>query len=130
MGTRADYYVGRGENAVWLGSVAYDGHPDSQPFADITSEEAYRKAVTEELRCRNDATTPDQGWPWPWEDSNLTDYAYAYDLGQVFVTRFGHGWGVFPSPAEEETKLSFPNMKDRQNVALDRRSGVLFLPLE
>ena len=27
MGTRADFYVGRGESAEWLGSVAWDGNP-------------------------------------------------------------------------------------------------------
>lgn len=29
MGTRADFYVGTGANAEWLGSIAYDGHPDT-----------------------------------------------------------------------------------------------------
>jgi hypothetical protein len=27
MGTRADFYVGRGPDAEWLGSVAMDGYP-------------------------------------------------------------------------------------------------------
>jgi hypothetical protein len=27
MGTRADFYVGRGKDAEWLGSVAFDGYP-------------------------------------------------------------------------------------------------------
>jgi len=28
MGTRADFYVGRGETAEWVGSVAWDGYPN------------------------------------------------------------------------------------------------------
>jgi hypothetical protein len=28
MGTRADFYVGRGETAEYLGSIAWDGYPD------------------------------------------------------------------------------------------------------
>jgi hypothetical protein len=27
MGTRADFYIGRGTEAEWLGSVAWDGYP-------------------------------------------------------------------------------------------------------
>jgi hypothetical protein len=27
MGTRADFYVGRGGQAEWLGSIAWDGYP-------------------------------------------------------------------------------------------------------
>jgi hypothetical protein len=28
MSSRADFYVGRGEDAIWLGSIALDGYPD------------------------------------------------------------------------------------------------------
>jgi len=28
MGTRADFYVGIGPEAEWVGSIAYDGYPD------------------------------------------------------------------------------------------------------
>lgn len=28
MGTRADFYVGKGPNAEWLGSTAMDGYPE------------------------------------------------------------------------------------------------------
>ena len=27
MGTRADLYIGRGTDAEWIGSVAWDGYP-------------------------------------------------------------------------------------------------------
>lgn len=31
MGTRADFYVGRGTEAEWIGSIALDGYPDGIP---------------------------------------------------------------------------------------------------
>jgi hypothetical protein len=33
MGTRADFYVGRGETAEWLGSIAWDGNPGGAGLA-------------------------------------------------------------------------------------------------
>ena len=31
MGTRADFYIGRGATAEWIGSIAWDGYPDGIP---------------------------------------------------------------------------------------------------
>ena len=28
MGTRADFYIGKGTDAEWLGSIAWNGYPD------------------------------------------------------------------------------------------------------
>jgi len=68
MGTRADFYVGRGKTAEWLGSIAWDGYPaglwpnkdtatakadiPKTPVIAATAEEAYRKAVDELLASR------------------------------------------------------------------------------
>ena len=87
MGTRADFYVGIGKDAEWLGSVAFDGYEweedgDSR-IAKATTEKEYRAAVAEMLGSRDDATLPEMGWPWPWNDSNTTDYAYAFKNGTV-----------------------------------------------
>jgi|SRR6185312_7551197 len=99
MGTRADFYVGRGKDARWLGSIAFDGYPVGttandamRPIWKCTTARDYRSAVAEFLRRRDDATLPSQGWPWPWEDSGTSDYAYAYDRGAVYFSCFGHGW--------------------------------------
>jgi hypothetical protein len=46
MGTRADFYVGRGPEAEWLGSVAYDGDTGSnaeEPMLAAVEEAAYRQ---------------------------------------------------------------------------------------
>ena len=69
MGTRADFYVGRGQKAEWLGSIAWDGYPDGLsdiPVLSAQTEVAFRAAVRDMLASRKDGTTPEMGWPWPW----------------------------------------------------------------
>lgn len=142
MGTRADFYVGRREKAEWLGSIAWDGYPDGIFGTDFPKsvpavplhETEWRNSITAFLAQRDDATLPRQGWPWPWENSQTTDYAYAYDEGSVWGSCFGHDWFLVSAGEPEEdddapynsTKTAvFPNMKNRQNVTLGRRSGVI-----
>lgn len=138
MGTRADFYVGRGPSAEWLGSIAWDGHPETRlPQLDGSSEQAYRASVEAILAKEDHATRPADGWPWPWEDSRTTDYAYAFDAGEVWTACFGYRWrdrvvSLRPLTDEEEAEddsrgkqCAFPNMKDRQNVAWGQRSGIL-----
>lgn len=157
MGTRADFYVGRGEKAEWIGSVAWDGYVQAIP-EDIlltSSEEEFRQQVTQFLTGRDDKTTPDMGWPWPWEDSNTTDYTYAFDPqeGRVFATHFGRGWKlgeqVVKDAADktsnyyedggyyengdywcEERRIVFPNMEHIQNVSLGKNSGIMIFTSE
>lgn len=133
MGTRADFYVGRGENAEWLGSVAWDGYPSGFDAALFkhTNETEWRAAVSAMLASRDDATLPERGWPWPWDDSQMTDYAYAFALNAVHASSFGHAW-FDPQNDEPEgddegdTKPTvFPNMKARKNVRWDKGSGVI-----
>lgn len=95
MGTHADFYVGRGKDAEWLGSVSNDGYPDGLLDLFIHgsgTEEAWRQCVSDEIGGRTDATRPEEGWPWPWDDSGTTDYAYAFDGGKVWGSNFGHRW--------------------------------------
>ncbi len=97
MGTRADFWLGRGEKAEWLGSIAWDGHPEN--FLDLAktkTPEAFRVAVATLLGERDDGTVPADGWPWPWTDSHLTDYSYAFDVGRVYRTE--HVREVLPCP--------------------------------
>lgn len=129
MGTRADFYVGRGLGAEWLGSIAWDGHPDSIDATVIGagSETEFRSAVADFLASRDDATLPDQGWPWPWSDSRTTDYAYAFD-GKVMASRFGHKWFDVGEPEPESDSPEsavFPDMSERSRFTLGPRSGVI-----
>src|SRR6266446_6472207 len=94
MGTRADFYVGRGKQAEWLGSIAWDGYPKAIALdvLNARSEDEFREAVVHFLTPREDATAPDMGWPWPWEDSGTTDFSYAFARDRVWVSDFGHWW--------------------------------------
>lgn len=117
MGTRADFYIGRGADAEWLGSIAWDGYPpgitphgektvrrynemvhvdEEWPAGahlfDATNEADFRARVERFFQYRKDVTRPAEGWPWPWEDSCTTDYAYAFDGGTVWASCFGHAW--------------------------------------
>lgn len=135
MGTRADFYVGRGEKAEWLGSVAWDGYPDGMPdpVLDQKEEAAFRSTIADFLTSRDDATTPDKGWPWPWNDSRTTDYAYAFDEGKTWVCSFGGKWYEARDPKvnedEDRAKVAvFPNMASRKNVARgSSRSGTIVI---
>src|SRR5690348_16482213 len=130
MGTRADFYVGKGKDAEWLGSIAYDGYPDGNP-ADVIKalgEHEYREHVATLMKECESATRPEQGWPWPWEDSRTTDYAYTWAEGKVQASGFGSPWfapGKEPvdMDAVNGPRAEFPNMKDRQRVTFGKRSG-------
>ena len=140
MGTRADFYVGRGEKAEWIGSIAWDGYPSGfgdEDRADpkkCKAEDAYRQAVAAELSARDDSTLPGDGWPWPWEDSATTDYAYAFDDGQVWGSCFGGEWFKVNEPEPEDSEdgprkktAVFPNMKEHKKVTFGKRSGLLII---
>ena len=120
MGTRADFYVGRGEDADWLGSIGWDGCFSGVPLSIrcATRPAAFRQAVADFLASREDATVPADGWPWPWDDSRTTDYAYAFDGRKVWASLFGRAWraagGEEPEWPDGQVAV-FPNMKARQS---------------
>lgn len=134
MGTRADFYLGRGEKAQWLGSIAWDGYPEGAPkeIVDARDERKFVLGVETLLQDESSATTPDQGWPWPWDDSRTTDFAYAWDNG-VWISCFGCEWS---SPERWKETLGeglkdkvavFPNMKALKNVTFGKRSGLIVI---
>ncbi len=135
MGTRADFYLGRGENAAWIGSIAWDGYPDGfkdTGIMEADTETRFVDAVKAISKTRDDWTSPDQGWPWPWKDSQTTDYAYAFDDGKVWCSHYGHEWfdPLKPEPdleAEDCKVAVFPDMTSRKNVTLGERSGLITL---
>jgi hypothetical protein len=128
MGTRADFYVGTGPDAEWLGSIAWDGYrvdemtqahakntPDHAACWRIKSaktEADFRAAVSDLLAINDDATRPEQGWPWPWDDSSITDYAYAFVKGKT-------------KTFNDAPKNGWPDMSARKNFTLGKRSGVI-----
>lgn len=154
MGTRADFYVGRGKQAEWIGSIAWDGYPNGiedngkqtggTKALTATTEEDFRQGVKEFGVCRNDFTDPaERGWPWPWDTSATTDYAYAYDDGKVYGSGYGRPWfeinldqtnGGEPLDEDEDGNEIevpttpapvFPDMRERQEVRFDEGSGLI-----
>ena len=96
MGTRADFWIGIGSTAEWIGSISFDGNPDGvpSPLFDAKTEAQFRRLAARVLdgceKERAPFTRPTEGWPWPWEDSRTTDYAYAwvpFDAEAVSVAR-------------------------------------------
>lgn len=137
MGTRADYYVGRGQDAKWLCSTAWDGYDIDDSVLGAASEKDFLAALSAFTERRNDVTTPEQGWPWPWDTSHTTDYAYAFDADQVWVSCFGEEWrpaATYDDLTDDERDQlcempadAFPDMSDIANVTYGPRSGVILL---
>lgn len=95
MGTRADFYVGCGKDAEWLGSVSRDGYqwektPDCQ-LLNAKTENDFRLAVADIINYRSDWISA-KIWPWLWPDSNATDYVYAFHNGSVEVITDDREW--------------------------------------
>ena len=128
MGTRADFYVGKGKDAEWLGSTAFDGYYWADCADSIimqaASADVFRVAVNAMLRERDDATTPEQGWPWPWSDSHTTDFAYCFADGKVTAYCFGK---EYQKDADAGPRGEFPDMSDRKNVTFGHRSGMIIV---
>lgn len=152
MGTRADFYIGRGIEAEWLGSQAWDGYPeavipDLQQMAlaagGLTTEAGFRSTITAYLATRDDATLPEHGWPWPWDTSATTDRAYCFDGGIIWTT-MGYPmeqWfdvralmapgGVDedgePTGTPDPAAVVWPDMSARKNVTMGARSGLMVI---
>lgn len=134
MGTRADFYVGSGTAAEWIGSVAFDGYEwaedKTHPIRTADSPQAFRTAVALLLSQREDATLPPMGWPWPWPDSRTTDYAYMHDGGKVVSYAFGRQCDENGRLLDPEVAGHFPDMRKVQQVTLGPRSGLIVLGID
>lgn len=137
MPSRADFYVGRGAEAEWLGSLAWDAYPKGLPdeIREATDEQVFRGHVETLLAGRGDSTTPEEGWPWVWDDSRKTEYSYAFDpkKGKAFASCYGSSWWQLARPEPDRTTLKrkaaiFPDMSLRNKIATnDDGKGVLII---
>jgi hypothetical protein len=152
MGTRADFYIGKGKDAEWIGSIAWDGYRDGIPDPILNAKRpgVFRQRVTAWLKTRDDATFPADGWPWPWNNSGTSDCSYWFfgghchdvwekysDTGPRFVPcdepepRWGH------RGADEDRQMArwlkgrvaveFPDMSEKKRVTMGPRSGLLMI---
>lgn len=133
MGTRADFYLGKNEKAVWLGSIAWDGYPEGIRPGVLAAgdEKTYLDELAEFFKERDDLTLPEHGWPWPWEDSFTTDFGYSFFDGKVWAGCRDGWFNPQEEPNEEGeyskyiTPISFPDMSSKQKVTLGSRSGLI-----
>lgn len=146
MGTRADFYVGKGKAAEWIGSIAYDGYRGGIAVDVLEAKTAtnFRNAVEAFLGDRDDASRPSQGWPWPWNDSGITDCSYWFYDGQCWEAYgYPHEYMVpcdKEMPSEDvigedkfrewlfaHERAEFPDMSSQRNVTFGQRSGLLII---
>jgi hypothetical protein len=135
MGTRADFYVGKNKDAKWIGSIAWDGYRSGidENILKAKDENEYIYAVNKLLQPRDDASYPDNGWPWPWENSRLTDCSYWFFNDEVWEDMDGHYYpcnnpeinDVDEFESEGYEKIKYPNMSHVQKVTLGKRSGLI-----
>lgn len=92
MGTRADFYIKNNKELEWMGSIAWDGY-EIDNVAKAVTEKEYRYLLEIFLGNRDDSTYPKDGWPWPWNNSKLTDECYIFIPGKPFG--IGKVWRVF-----------------------------------
>ncbi len=109
---------------MWIGSIAYDGHPESIADAvlDATTKEEFLEAVAAFFKEDDHVTLPEHGWPWPWKSSHLTDYSYALDGDQTWRTT----WGEYPemfwvSRTHENKYNALYNKWHERDKARDKR---------
>ncbi len=100
MSSYTDFYLGRGEDADWIGSLQGECYPDNflavtplRGALTATGENTFRAAVAEAFGIWEDerlgrAYHRDLGWPWPWYSSHNSSWIIAFDPGDdaVFVT--------------------------------------------
>lgn len=135
MGTRADFYVKRDDKIKWLGSVHWDGYDVAEAeesdkchirynVKQSKTEEEFTKHLDSYFSVRDDVRLPENGWPWPWEDSRTSDMAYVFDENKLRIFSWGseidvvkeeHGSG-FDYEAVDGDDFQWPDMSDIANV--------------
>lgn len=123
MGTRADFFIGIGPDAEWIGSTSYDGHPGSWGAAALAArtENEFRAAVEKMLSTPEALVTrPAEGWPWPWPDFRTSDYAYAWDPARGPVASSGRAW-VTPAQLAADPDSLYTGERLRDDEVPDMR---------
>lgn len=96
MGFRADFYLERGIDAVWLGSLRKNGAPKNleRVLYGIDNSCQYLRAVRFAVES-GDGVLPSEGWPWPYKSSHDTDYTYTFAGKKLWVSCYGSPWVHF-----------------------------------
>lgn len=97
MASKADFYLGRGLKAKWIGSITYGGYTPSENgrtliinVCNANTEEKYREAVLALINYEHsEGFNPENGWPWDYPDSSGTDYSYYFAYHTVKCSCYG-----------------------------------------
>jgi len=99
--SKADFYVGTGTEAEWLGSLLCNGSIWYIPLEILIqiNKTMFEELTLEFLRNRG-GIVPDEGgyWPHMWEDSLMTDYAFIFDLETQKVCMHQRGVDFLADP--------------------------------
>jgi hypothetical protein len=124
---RADFYIGLGAEAEWLGSMGDGGHPSEVTSVhdlfnlngdvDDYTEDTFRQMVESILDDTPDYVLVSRAstggwWPWGYDTSVGTPFAYAWNNGCIHV--FENGYMVaqhYPNGARRPS--TFPSMVRR-----------------
>ena len=92
--TKADFYIGNGIAANWIGSVYSDAYPSGIPIQILicVNPTLFEEEVVEYIhRVQGVVKTDGDQWPWLWPDSQLTDYSYMFlpDHNKVLASNYG-----------------------------------------
>jgi len=90
MGIRADFYIDT-HKPKWIGSLDKDGDPWNIPCKILVQNNVvlYEEYVIEFLTSKGGYIKSNgDKWPWPWEDSNLTDYSYFFNSFYYIVCAY------------------------------------------
>ena len=78
---KADFYVGQGRQAEWIGSVSKCGEVwevSPKIFLHV-NQTMYEEAVIEYINfCEGIVANHSCQWPWEWSDGRMTDYSYFF----------------------------------------------------
>ncbi len=88
---KADFYVGTGRKADWIGSVNRCGEiwAISTPILLQVNRTMYEEMVIEYINfCEGVVANHVCQWPWEWQDSRMTDYSYIFvpDHAKVYMS--------------------------------------------
>ncbi|UUV28588.1 hypothetical protein NQK81_27835 [Amycolatopsis roodepoortensis] len=121
--TTHDFYLGRGQDADWLGSVRL-GTRNDRWLDEITRARSAGGFITlvalflrtARIHEAGEVALGNREWPWPWPTSHGTDFTHAFDTDAVWTARRGDRWSLradqYIPPGPDETPLEFPPMRD------------------
>lgn len=88
---KADFYVGMGPEADWIGSVSKCGnvYELSTPILLQVNRIMFEELSIEYIKfCEGVVANHICQWPWQWPDSRMTDFSYIFlpQMEKVYVS--------------------------------------------